>query len=167
MSFARFSSDDFTSDIYAYVDSASNLITVHVAAGRHEFDRSELPVLDSDTHHDVFVEQWLDRHVLLMEKIRGSEVVAYDMPYAGDSYYNLTVDEAVEFVQELEALGYHIPDQVVESMQENKHEVEVSSEVSQRTVHSIQAKNDLQFDTGFLEELAAKRNTKNTDTDTE
>lgn len=152
MSFARFSSDDFTSDIYAYVDASTNMITVHIATARHNFDRSTLPGITANpiTDTELYSEQWIERHTALMEAIRSSEdMIVYKDEYAGRSYFNLTASEAIELLDELEKRGYHIPDGTREAIQE---ETDLSEDRidEQPTIVYPEEKNTL----GFIEETS-------------
>lgn len=149
MSFARFSSEDFTSDVYAYVDAAYNLITVHIATSRHDFDRSTLPEITADpiAEPQPHSEQWLHRHQALMEAIRSAKTIQYSDEYAGRSYYNLTRAQAIELLDKLEQRGYHIPAGTQEAIAEEPDIPDFDSNPHQQTV-TPEEKNML----GFAEE---------------
>lgn len=147
MSFARFSSDDFTSDVYAYVDANDNMITLHIAAARHNFDRSKLPGITADPRKDIqlYSEEWLQHHTALMQAIHSSEdMIIYEDEYAGRSYFQLTAEEAIALLDKLEQRGYHIPDGTREAIEEES-DLSEDRVNEQPTIVYAEEKNTLGF----------------------
>lgn len=129
MSYARFSSDNWKSDVYAYTNSSDDLVTVHVAGNRG-------PV-DSDNE--------------------SSQLDFIDDEYAGQIHRGLTISEAIVFMHTLSKRGYHVPDDVVPQLQENRHEVAVSPEdlpggVSMWSVEEAESVEDTVDFLGWLRE---------------
>lgn len=132
MSYARFSSDNWKSDVYAYTNSTDDLVTVHVAGNRG-------PV-DSDNE--------------------SSQLDFIDDEYAGQHHRGLTISEAIVFMHTLSERGYHVPDDVVPQLQENRHEIawfpaDTSTGESQWVVEEGESVEDA---IDFLEWLLAGRN---------
>lgn len=134
MSFARFSSDKWMSDVYIYTNSGDNLISVHVAGNRFVFD-------DNGKSSREFI----------------------DDEFAGQSHHGLTISEAVEFMHTLSARGYHVPDKVIPALKENRHEVawspaELPGGVSVWTVGESETAEDIEGSIDILEGIIERKN---------
>lgn len=109
MSYCRFSSDNWRSDLYIY---ASDVFMVNVAANRYEFD-PKYPLPNFDEYDDFVQYRWDNRQALDWAKS-----VPIQLPYAGEQFLYDTGKEAAEFVRELSELGYHVPNGVIEALEE-------------------------------------------------
>ena len=115
MSYCRWSSDDFACDLYIY--ESGNGFEVHIASNRHVIDRSGLPP-KAEFGDPGWIEVWLARNAAVSELIKDAPLEKIDLPQAGESFIYATGDAAADKVQELIALGYSVPDGVVESLRE-------------------------------------------------
>jgi hypothetical protein len=115
MSYCRWSSDDFECDLYIY--ESVDGFQVHVASNRHVIDRSGLPPVVEFGDPD-WAEAWATRSMAVQELVEDAPLEKIDLPQAGESFSFETGDEAADKVEELIALGYHVPDGVVESLRE-------------------------------------------------
>jgi hypothetical protein len=117
VSYCRWSSDDFQSDLYIY-ESAFGF-QVHVANNRHVIDRSALPPI-VEVGDDGWAEAWAERYVAVMELVKDAPLEPIDLPQAGEDFTFETGAEAADKVEELIAIGYHVPKGVVESLREEE-----------------------------------------------
>ena|SRR6478752_3658803 len=115
MSYCRWSSDDFASDLYIY-ESAEGFV-IHVASSRHVVDRSGLPPV-VEFGDPGWAEAWAERGMAVMELVKDAPLEKIDLPQAGESFTFDDAIEAADKVVELKALGYHVPDGVVEALRE-------------------------------------------------
>lgn len=115
MSYCRWSSDDFASDLYIY-ESVDGFV-IHVANSRHIVDRSGLPPI-VEMGDEAWVDSWVARNAAVMELVKDAPLEKIDLPQAGESFYLGDAVEAADKVVELIALGYHVPDGVVEALRE-------------------------------------------------
>lgn len=119
MSYCRWSSDDFQSDVYVYEDCRGPWV-VHVAGRRHVISLSGLPeVPDREVvGFDAWFEVWHERHELVSARIDKAETVPIDHPAAGESRYFDTPGEAADWLDELAATGLHVPDGVCDALRD-------------------------------------------------
>ena len=116
MSYCRWSSDDFESDLYIYESIEG--FQVHVASNRHNIDRSGLPPV-KELGEEGWIEAWLARHAAVQELVSDAPLEKIDLPQAGGSFRHFDTGwEAADKVAELAALGFHVPDGVVEALRE-------------------------------------------------
>jgi len=105
MSYCRFSSDNFTSDVYVY-ESAEGFVT-HVAVNRHV---SDMPIPESDGSIDRYIEQekWL----------REAGHVPIRLPEDGKTFYDETAGDCAYRLEALAAMGYHVPQYAIDALRE-------------------------------------------------
>jgi len=115
MSYCRFSTDDYTCDLYVY-DDAGGGVTVHVAGSRYLYRREDLPPVVPLT--DATIPQWTERHRRVSQLVEKAERVRITLPHAGESRYNLDPEDAVAFLRELQDLGYHFPAAVIAAIED-------------------------------------------------
>lgn len=116
MSYCRWSSNDFDCDLYIY-ESCDDEWVIHVAGRRPLIDRSTLP---PKVHPSEDVEGRFARHRAVMDLLEADhdwENIA--LPYVGETLRLETAAECADKVEELIALGYHVPDGVVEALRED------------------------------------------------
>ena len=113
MSYCRFSSDNWTSDLYIYASGQG--IEVVTASNRYHFSPNfpmpEFNALDVDFDFEAYNKGYK----LAMEH---KVIKDIQLPYAGEQFLYDTGEEAAEFVRELSELGYHVPDGVIEALEE-------------------------------------------------
>lgn len=136
MSYARWSSDDFQSDVYIYGTSEGNLkqTALHIAGNRAIIDRSGLPEVKwpSDDEWKAMTEGetalWshdiLKRNRALGDLLQECQREVIDHPLAGTTKYFDTTQECADYVEMLIAEGFNVPDGVVEALREDVWEGE-------------------------------------------
>ena len=108
MSYVRFSSDNFKSDVYAYESSRG--FEIHVAGVRFE---SETPIpelfqIKPDMTEEE-VASWLKRHEEQQEWINKAQRVPIGLSRDGKDFCFFTEEEMYGFLRELEREGYRVP----------------------------------------------------------
>lgn len=118
MSYCRFSSDDFQSDLYVYANVSGDW-TIHVAGNRVEW-LVDLPEPVDLTPGNGMA--WAARHRKVLEWLdeehEGTKYqrVPIDLPHDGETFSEKDPGSAAVRVTQLMALGYRCPDHVVPTL---------------------------------------------------
>lgn len=115
MSYCRFSSDDFRSDVYCY-ESATGFI-IHVASNRYT-PFPEMPEPVPLTHENV--QQYLERHKRVRAILDGSPRESIGLSHDGDTLEYDTPGEAADALQRLKDEGYWVPDGTIDALREEE-----------------------------------------------
>lgn len=120
MSYARFSSDDWTSDVYVY--AGSDWITI--VRDRHWVWGVELPPEVEFAGHSI--DAWLERHRKVMSMFDSRQYGHWaDLPDPGKDYFNhATPGECADNLERLASLGFHVPAGVVDDLREEQKEMD-------------------------------------------
>ena len=111
MSYCRFSSDNWKSDVYAYESESG--YEIHVAASRHVGDIPKLPDISKV---DEF--EYLEAYMKHLEAIDNARLVNIGGRYDGMSATFDTPEELHVFMEHLQKEGYHVPSYVFETLKE-------------------------------------------------
>ena len=111
MSYCRWSTDDFQCDLYVYEHVGGGFI-IHVAGNKVIFKDPLPPQVEITEDADA----WFARYQTVMKMIDECERVPLDLPHDGESFHLDTAAEAADKVEELLALGYRCPDDVVPAL---------------------------------------------------
>jgi hypothetical protein len=103
MSYCRWSSDNWTSDVYVY--EAEDGFTVHVASKRIVGDIP--PILNLDK------EEWLESYQKQMEFIHTAEHKTIGGAFDGKTFCYDTLGLLVEGLRMLKRAGYRIPEYLI------------------------------------------------------
>ena len=119
MSYCRWSSDSFKSDLYVYAH-VDGFYSINIADNRLVGDNrpEELPTQNMtqdewDAYfaaHTAALMKWLD--TAAHEKI--------DLPYAGESFAEASAADAVDRLKMLQSLGYNVPQYAIEALEEER-----------------------------------------------
>ena len=112
MSYCRFSSDNFGSDVYVY-ENCYDGFTVHVAGSRILGEIPKVPNLletTADEYFEAHKKQMKFLETALREKI--------DLEFSGETFSYPTAREAVEKLEELREVGYYIPQYAINDLKE-------------------------------------------------
>lgn len=112
MSYCRFSTDDFQCDVYVYADVAGGY-TTHVAVNRVVFAHPLPPPVPMQE-----VDAFLARHRQMMALIDTSPREPILLEHAGERFNDDTAAECAARLTHLRALGYRVPDGVIEALRE-------------------------------------------------
>ena len=103
MAFCRFSSDNFTCDVYVY--ESKDGIVIHVASNKLVGNITPLPSLD-----DVSMGDYVAAINEQTEAVRNAERRPIGGVFDGECFTADTYQEAVDLLNELASSGYRIPD---------------------------------------------------------
>lgn len=125
MSYCRWSSQDFSCDVYAYEHVAGGW-TIHLAGNRVVGDIPPVPAFPPQGCSQDEVAAWAKeyatasavRHSFLM----GAERVDIDLPHAGESFDCQSLEEFRAKMLELREIGYRFPDSVFDQIDEEMRE---------------------------------------------
>ncbi len=108
MSYVRFSSDDFQSDVYAYEDCGGGF-TIHVASTKRIFSK---PLPEKVPFEKGSLNAWLERHQKVVAMLENSSMVPIGLPHDGESFNVETEHEMFDKLRNLKAMGYSVPEEV-------------------------------------------------------
>ena len=117
MSYCRFSSDCYQSDVYVY--EGWNGIAIHVAGARlySNQPRPEPP-------DDMDPEKIIAYHAACREWAKAAELRIIGLPCDRQDFYESTPGEAAQKLIELRDMGYWVPEYAIEALQEEQTEMD-------------------------------------------
>lgn len=125
MSYCRFSSDNYRSDVYVY--AVEDGVNIHVA-GRRLARPGEVPaapeLADLDPDDAAACQRFADAINAQAQHLQSAVMVAIGLPHAGDCYCVETPGQAAAFLRELSALGYHVPAGVADALELEQAQLE-------------------------------------------
>lgn len=112
MSYCRWSSDDFKSDVYVYESNAGFMI--HVAPNSCELkDAPPTVELTPET-----VSEYLARYKVISDLLKTAKRTPLPKQWAGETFCLDTAEECAELLQQMKSDGLHVPDGVIEVLME-------------------------------------------------
>lgn len=126
MSYCRFSSDDYKSDIYVY-ENMQNKFSIHLAGNRIIEEVPKIPAWGTTTEKEFFEAQKKQSDFMLNtthEKI--------ELDGAGDSFEVDTPGECAEMLIMFRDRGFHIPLGVIETLLEEQKEAEDIKKINKK-----------------------------------
>jgi hypothetical protein len=122
VSYCRWSSDDWKSDVYVYED-VDGYWSIHIAGRRVVFAE---PLPPPVTLPHPFTEEqfhaWWERSELVAAIRDRSEMVDIGLPHVGETFEEPTPGAAADRLAYLRGLGYHVPDGVIKTLREEQTE---------------------------------------------
>ena len=115
MSYCRWSSDDWKSDIYCYYD-CGGYYAIHVAGRRPTVK------LPPSEHLWPDIDKWLPVHKEQMRLLENTQYVDIDLPFAGESFREKTPEDCLCRLLTLRGLGYYVPEGAIERLRGEKRE---------------------------------------------
>lgn len=115
MSYCRFSSDNYSSDIYCYEAEGGGFV-IHIAGNRVVGDVPKIDwgVKEPDILHKQYRAQ--------MDYLATALHYDIDLPHAGESFYCGTAGECANQLVYLRDLGYNVPQRAIESLKEEEND---------------------------------------------
>lgn len=110
MSYCRFSSDDWQSDIYCYC--GGNWV-VHIAGNRVVGDIPKTPELTNET-----IPAYMEAHKAQMAFLGTCERQKIELPHAGESFDYDTAGDCADDLERLRSIGYHVPQYAIDELRE-------------------------------------------------
>lgn len=112
MSYCRFSSDDFQSDVYAYAD-VNGGYTVWLAARRLVGKLTPLPELTKGN-----IEEYMRAVEVQRGELETMDKGPVNLPYAGERINYVTLEDFLDGMLYLRKLGYHVPNEAIDRIRE-------------------------------------------------
>lgn len=103
MSYCRFSSDDFKSDVYAFPSEGG--YEIHVSTMRYMGDIPKLPLGE-----EVTPEQLQAAYLAQIAFLKKTTMERIDLPLAGEMFQYTTLEEFEKRLRSLREIGYHVPE---------------------------------------------------------
>ena len=110
MSYCRFSSDNFSCDVYVYEACGGGFVT-HVAGNRVVGDVPEIPRFTGDNK-----DEWLKAYRAQRTFMATAEHKPIDLPHAGKSFSDDAAGECADRLEALRALGYTVPQRAIDAL---------------------------------------------------
>lgn len=114
MSYCRFSSDNFSCDVYVYEHVDDGFVT-HVAGNRIVGDVPKVPRVTKDNHDEVIV-----AHRAQSDFLSTAEHAPIGLPHDGGSFSDDTPGECADRLERLRALGYVVPQYAIDALREEE-----------------------------------------------
>lgn len=120
MSYCRWSSDNWKSDVYTYAHVDGSW-TTHVA-GRRRVGLDTLPPepLRSIGKYSSFA--FLVAYRIYHDAMEGLPFVEIDLPHVGETFKDASPQECADTLRMLKGMGYHVPDGVIEELDDEEPE---------------------------------------------
>jgi hypothetical protein len=112
MSYCRFSSDNFASDVYAY-ESVHGGFQIHVAGSRVVGDVPKLPPFSKDNAEAYMTAR--EAQGAFLDTCVYEDIM---LPHAGESFVEPTAATCADRLLLLRALGYHVPQHAIDALRE-------------------------------------------------
>jgi hypothetical protein len=113
MSYCRWSSDDFKCDLYIY-QTAGNVYQIHVA-GSHIAHIESIPPLPDIR---IYPEEYMEAYKKQSEFLEHAQYIPLNLPHAGKSFVEPTLQSLKTRLLELRNIGYRFPESVFERIEE-------------------------------------------------
>jgi len=130
MSYCRFSSLNWSCDVYAYADVAGGY-TIHVARSRRVGDIPADPFesfMSVDFKNDPKASaEWLRLYKEHSAAVNASELVPIDLPHAGETFRETELEDFKARLIMLRDLGYRFPPEVL---------ADIDAEIIERDNHA-------------------------------
>lgn len=120
MSYCRFSSDNWKSDVYVYANVNGGW-TTHVAANRTVGDPPEEADL---TQVNIDDGSWLASHKAAMAFLDAAERLPIGLPHDGASFCDATPGECADRLKALRAEGYHVPQYAIDDLEDDQSAID-------------------------------------------
>ena len=124
MSYCRWSSDDYKSDVYCY-ESVYGGFDTHVAGRRHVPKESLPPKVSFDD-----IGAWMERHQEVSRIIGEADLVDIGLEFDGETFHDENAEGARNTLLMLRKAGYNVPDYAIEALEEEMDAQEENEEVS-------------------------------------
>ena len=127
MSYCRWSSDGFRSDVYVYEDVNGGW-TTHVAGNR----RLHLDTLPPDPYtpkmlqkirdKEITHQEWAENYKAYSKALGELPLVEIDLPHAAKTFNDPSPGACADRLEALRALGYYVPQYAIDELREEQNE---------------------------------------------
>ena len=118
MSYCRFSTDDFHSDVYVYEDVSGGW-TTHVASKRWTMPERLYPphIPFTEYHYADYLDRQTEVDKLLKKH---GDRIPIGLQFDGETFNDPTPQDCANRLKELKTLGYIIPDGVIDALEKEE-----------------------------------------------
>jgi hypothetical protein len=120
MSYCRWSSDGWRSDVYVYEDVSGGW-TTHVA-GRKRTHPEECPKLPWDRDAPDWEKRFTAAYEAERKWVDESTLEPIGLPHDGESFNDPTPGDCADRLEALRALGYHVPQHAIDTLRAEAEE---------------------------------------------
>ncbi len=117
MSYCRWSSDDWSCDVYVY-ESVGDFWSINVARHRYVGDMPEADKYWSDGK----LEKFFVAHQQQMDFLETAEMVAIGLSHDGESFEVDSPQEAADILTMLSEEGYNVPQYAIDALRKEAEE---------------------------------------------
>jgi hypothetical protein len=117
MSYCRWSSDDWKSDVYTYAHVDGSW-TTHVAGRKRVGHITPLPDYDKVSH-----DEWWFAYQQQMKDLEKTTLVDIGLPHDGETFKDDSPQSCAATLRRLREAGYHVPDGVIEELEREEPEM--------------------------------------------
>lgn len=117
MSYCRWSSDNWKSDVYAYESRAG--YEVYVATNRYTSEIPAVPTIGSVPNGE-----WLSAYQAQMKAVHNAESKKIGGEYDGKFFLFDTLEQFYAGLKDIQAKGYHVPPFVFDEIQAEMSEIQ-------------------------------------------
>lgn len=118
MSYCRWSSDNWKSDVYVYAD-VSGGFTIHVAGNKVVGEAPRLPAIGA-----VAPKEWAEAYEVQRKWLETAKHEPIGLPFDGKSFNEPDEEATISRLLELRGLGYHVPENALEGLREEMQAVQ-------------------------------------------
>lgn len=115
MSYCRFSSDNWKSDVYVY--ESDNGFVIHVAGARYTTEIPNVPPMPSGGTYEEWKE-WFNLHNKQMKAVSSAPTKTIGGDYDSQTFICETAEETLDKLKDIKEHGYNVPDFAFESLKE-------------------------------------------------
>jgi len=116
VSYCRFSSDNWKSDVYSYAD-VNGGYTTHVAVSKLKGEvPTEVPFPKSGDEDAV--QKWVESNRAVMAFLENAERVPLGLPHDGETFNDPDLQALRARLLSLRAVGYHVPERAIQRIDE-------------------------------------------------
>jgi len=109
VSYCRFSSDNWKSDVYCYKDVYGGYVT-QVAGRRYTVDFPPMP--DSGAPG----EEWMRGYRAHLDAVAAAELRPIGLACDGQAFLDATLDDLLTRLLDLQRMGYHVPESALKEI---------------------------------------------------
>ena len=119
MSYCRWSSMDYTCDVYAYGSQFG--YEIHLARGRRMGPQPYNPSYEFYSGN-MSMDEFMPLYEIWNDSIKNSPVVHMDLPFENESFTLGDIEDFYDKLIELREVGYNFPDHVLDEVREEMEE---------------------------------------------
>ena len=116
MAYCRWSSDDFTCDVYVYED-VNGGFTCHIAESRYVGDIPKVGPIPRPFTEDEG-RAWIAARKAQSAWLSDAAHCPIELPHAGDTIRTETAEEMADELVRLKGLGYHVSSYAIDALRE-------------------------------------------------